>query len=115
MSIRTEQVESNLQKILGELFIRDVELPQDHLATISRVSVSPDLKTAKVFVSVLPFDSSEEVMAMLKSQKSQIQKEAHEQLSMKFSPVLEFVLDTKQEEASEIEKLIDEEVGLFDV
>lgn len=114
MSQRLEQVEANLKKIIGEIFTREVEFPQDHLASITNVVVSPDLKHAKIYISVLPFDSSEEVLAMLQSQRSRIQKSAHEQLTMKFSPIFEFFLDDQEEKADEIERLIDQEVGLFD-
>lgn len=115
MSQRTEQVESTLKKILGEVMTREVELPMDHLVTVSRVEVNPDLKNAKVYLSILPFESAHEVMPMLRKQKNHIQQEVHKRLEMKFSPVLDFVLDTKAEEASEMERLIDEEMNLFDL
>ena len=115
MSQRTEQVEATLKKILGEIFTRDVEFPEDHLATITRVEVAPDLKNAKVYISVLPYDSGEDVLTMLQGQRSRIQKEAHAHLTMKFSPVFEFILDDQGEKADVIERLIDQEVELFDL
>lgn len=115
MSQRTEQVEATLKKIVAELLNKEIELPQDHLVTVTRVSVSPDLKNAKIFVSVLPFDSAEDIMPLLDKHRHTIQQEAVKQMTMKQSPVMKFVLDTKPEEASEIERLIDEEMNLFDI
>ena len=115
MSQRTEQVESTLKKIVAELLTKEVELPQDHLVTVTRVTVAPDLKNATIFVSVLPFDSAYEVMPLLDKHRHTIQQEAVKQMTMKNSPVFKFQLDTKPEEASEIERLIDEEMGLFDL
>ena len=115
MSQRTEQVAAKLKKTLGEIFTRDLELPEDHLVTISRIDVPPDLKTAKVYISILPYDSSEEIMVLLQRKRVMLQQEASKRLEMKFSPVLEFIHDKQPEEASVIERLIDEEVGLFDL
>jgi len=115
MSQRTEQVAATLQKILGEVMTREVELPMDHLVTISRIDVNPDLKNAKVYLSILPFESAHDVMPIIRKQKNHIQQEVHKNIEMKYSPVLEFILDTKPEEADEMERLIDKEMELFDL
>ena len=107
MTIRTEQVESLIQQHLGEVFSREVELPEGTLATIASVSVPPDLKKAIVSISVLPFDKSNAVMKKLKGQKGHIQRELHKMMVMKSSPKLEFILDTRQEEVSKLEELMD--------
>ncbi len=113
MSQRTEQVASVIKQRLGELISREVELPLDHLATITRVEVTPDLKEANVFISVLPFDSSEEILGLLNEQRGRLQKMLHEDMTMKFSPKLNLLQDTQPEQASEIERLIDEELSMF--
>lgn len=113
MTKRTDQVSANMQRLLGEIINRDIELPEDHLVTVTGIDVNPDLKNAKVHVSVLPFDSRHEIMNLLGAKQGRIQKELHAQLTMKFSPKLTFVLDEKEEKASEIERLIDEEVAKF--
>lgn len=110
MSQRTDQVESQIQRLLGEVLNREIELPEGHLATVTRVSITRDLKNARVFVSVLPFDSSDSVMKILQNNRGMIQKELHSQLTMKFSPKLEFLLDKQAEYADQIERLIDEEM-----
>lgn len=110
MTQRTDQVESQIQRILGAVLNREIELPEGHLATITRVLINPDLKNAKVFISVLPFANSNSVMKILKNNRGMIQKELHSQLTMKFSPKLEFLLDKQPEYADQIEKLIDEEM-----
>lgn len=107
MSIRTEQVESMIQQHLGEVFSREVELPEGTLATIASVSVPPDLKRAIVSISVLPFDKSKAVLKRLKGQKGHIQKELHKMMVMKSSPKLEFKIDTTQEHVSQLEELMD--------
>lgn len=115
MSQRTEQVEANLQKIIAEIISRDIELPQDHLVTVTRVSIAPDLKNATIFVSILPFDSAQDVLPLLDRQRTMIQQEMAKHVEMKSTPVLRFQLDKTNEEASEMERLIDAEMGLFDL
>lgn len=110
MSQRTDQVESQIQRLLGEILNREIELPDNHLATVARISISPDLKNARVFISILPFDSSPRIIKIFQKNKGIIQKELHSRLTMKFSPKLEFLLDTQAEYADKIEQLIDEEM-----
>ncbi len=109
MSIRTEQVEATIHQHLGEIFAREVEVPEGTLATIANISVPPDLKRAVVSISVLPFDKSKSVLKKLKGQRGHIQKELHKRLVMKSNPVLEFRLDTTEEHASKLEALMDTE------
>lgn len=109
MSQRTEQVSSQIQQLLGEIINREVELPQNHLATVSRVIVTPDLRKADVHISVLPFESSQQVVNVLKNNKGVIQKELNSNIEMKFSPKLEFFVDEQQEYAEQIDRLIEED------
>ena len=110
MSIRTEQVSANLQKILGEIFSRDIEWPTDTMGTISRIEVPGDLKTANIFVSVLPYDRSQDVINFLNNQKKDIQKQMSKKLSMKFSPRLRFQVEHSTEYADRIDRaLLDDE------
>ena len=109
MSIRTEQVSTQLQHLIGEIFSRELEIPDDHLLSVTRIKVSPDLRSAKVFISVFPAESSSKIMKYLKSRKGFIQKIVHENLTMKFSPKLEFLIDEHHQNALEIDRLLDSE------
>jgi ribosome-binding factor A len=109
MSIRTEQVAEKLHRLIGEAFIRDLEFPEGTLATISEVDVAPDLKHANVFVTILPFDQEEKVMGFLIKQRKRIQHGLTKEMTMKFSPQIRFVADSRTETASKIEQIIDAE------
>ena len=107
MTKRTEQVSALLQNIIGEVINREVEFPDGILATISRVEVPTDLKTAKVYVSILPFDRSSSTIKRLKRQVGHIQKEVNKQLTMKFFPRIEFFIDNRLEEVAKLETLME--------
>lgn len=107
MTKRTEQVSSLLKNIIGEVINREVEFPDGVLATISRVEVPTDLKTAKVYVSILPFDRSASAIKRLKQQAGHLQREVNKQLTMKFSPRIEFLIDDQLEKVAELETLME--------
>ncbi len=110
MSQRTDQVAERIHRLVGDAFQRELEFPEGVLPTISRVEITPDLKRANIYITVLPFARSEEVMAYLVRQRKPIQKQVHQKLTMKFVPELYFVSDSQTEHASNIERLLDEEL-----
>ena len=107
MSIRTEQVASLLQHIIGEIFSRDMEFPDGVMATISRIDVPADLKTANVFVTALPDNRANEVKAVLNKERKYIQKEVAGKMTMKSTPKLKFIIDHQLEKVSKLEELMD--------
>lgn len=109
MSRRTEQVSSLLGQLIGEIFSRTLEFPEGTLATISRVEVPTDLKTANVYVSVLPFSESDHVLGYLIRNRKRVQKEVSQEMVMKSMPKILFHLDTLPEHAAKIEAIIDQE------
>lgn len=95
--------------LLGDVFSRSLEFPEGTLPTISRVEIPTDLKTANVYVSVLPFSESERVLGYLIRNRSRIQQAVNKGLVMKSSPKLHFQLDTQEEHASKIDQIIEQE------
>ena len=55
---RRERVAEQLREEISALMLRDMKDPRVHLASISRVSVSPDLREAHVMVSALGDDAA---------------------------------------------------------
>jgi ribosome-binding factor A len=109
MSRRTEQVESLVGQLVGEIFSRSLEFPDGTLATISRVHVPTDLKTATIYVSVLPFSESEHVLGYLIRNRKRIQSEMVKEMVMRSTPKIIFELDTLPEHASKIDEIIESE------
>src|SRR3989344_3354364 len=93
MSQRTEQVGSLLTQHINEILLRDLEPPIGCLVTISRTEAAPDLKTAKVFVSVLPEKMSGTALQALRRQAGHIQGILNKKLSLKFVPRITWVYD----------------------
>jgi ribosome-binding factor A len=108
MTLRTDQVSANIYRLVGEIFAKDLEFPLDTLVSISKVEVTPNLKQASVYVSVLPFDHRGQVSNLLKKELRHVQSELNKQLTLKFSPHLSFYIDDTQEYVSSIEQHMDE-------
>jgi len=108
MSRRIEQVNQLLQKELGELFLREVEFPKNCLVTITKVETSADLKWAKVWISILPIKFAGRVLEILNKKASYFQSLLGKKLFIKFIPKIIFQVDRTEEEASEIERILDQ-------
>ena len=105
MSQRTERVQKVARQVLGEA-IHELKDPRVGFATVTAVRVTPDLRQARVYVSVL--GSEEERFATMKglqSARSHLRSELGRQMRMKYLPELTFELDTQPEEAEHLEAL----------
>ena len=106
---RQLRVGEMIKQALGMLFIRDeAKLPtlSTKQITVTEVRMSPDLKTAKIFVMPLGGKDAEEVVAKLKEFSFVIRKVLSKKIVMKFLPKLFFVKDDSFDYAEKIENLI---------
>jgi ribosome-binding factor A len=106
---RQLRVGEMVKQALGMLFIRD-EVKISDLSTreitVTEVRMSPDLKTAKIFVIPLGGKNSDEIIEKLKISSFMIRKVLSKKIIMKFLPKLFFVKDDSFDYAEKIENLI---------
>lgn len=101
-----------LQRELGTIISEELRDPRITFPTVTQVDVSPDLRTARVHVSVLGTDEqSEETMAALEDAKAHLRHEIGARTDLRFVPALEFVPDRSAERASRIARLLREAKG----
>ena len=106
---RQLRVGEMIKQALGLLFIRDeakISSLSTKEITVTEVRMSPDLKTAKIFVMPLGGKDAEEVVAKLKEFSFVIRKVLSKKIVMKFLPKLFFVKDDSFDYAEKIENLI---------
>ena len=106
---RQLRVGEMIKQALGMLFIRDeAKLPNlsTKEITVTEVRMSPDLKTAKIFVIPLGGKNTEEIIKKLKEFSFVIRKVLSKKIVMKFLPKLYFVKDNSFDYAEKIENLI---------
>ncbi len=106
---RQLRVGEMIKQALGMLFIRD-EAKLTNISTkeitVTEVRMSPDLKTAKIFVMPLGGKNAEEIIEKLKEFSFVIRKVLSKKIVMKFLPKLYFVKDNSFDYAEKIENLI---------
>ena len=94
---------------LGELLIRnEAKIPSinSKLVTVTEVRMTPDLKTARVYVIPLGGIDTKETVKILTEYSHLVRKALSKRLDIKFLPKLTFVEDNSFEYAEKIEKLI---------
>jgi ribosome-binding factor A len=97
---RMTRVNELLKRELADLIKKNVEYSSDCLVSVTEVSVAPNLRHAKVLVSILGKDTDSEKMKILKKIENKryiIQNQMSNHVVLKYTPVLEFRLDKKVE------------------
>ena len=110
-SQRQLRVGELVKQNLGELFIRnEAKIPtiNSKLITVTEVRMTPDLKTARVYVIPLGGTDMKETVETLTENSHVVRKVLSKKLSLKFLPKLVFIEDNSFEYAEKIEKLIKE-------
>ncbi|HEV7869067.1 MAG TPA: 30S ribosome-binding factor RbfA [Chthoniobacteraceae bacterium] len=102
MKYRLARVNEVLKRELGDLVRREITFPAQ-LVTIQQVDVTPDLKHAHVFVSIIgPQADQHASMAKLHDARIQLQNELSKRVVLKFTPQLHFKLDQAAERGDRI-------------
>ena len=117
MSHRMERVNVLLRQEISRLLtleIRDPRLPA--IVSITRVETANDLRSAKVFVSVLgDRQAKTNALTALRSASGYIHRNMRNNISLKKLPHMDFRLDESIERGAEVLKLIDESAPEQDV
>lgn len=105
---RRYRVADQIQRELGDL-LRGVKDPRvQGLVTVSGVDVSPDLKHAKVFVTVLEHDAPEDSVAALNHAATYLRSQLGRRLELRTVPRLVFHYDATLDQADRVERLLRE-------
>ena len=108
-SQRQLRVGELVKQNLGELFIRnEAKIPSinSKMITVTEVRMTPDLKTARVYVIPLGGIDTKETVRILTEYSHLVRKALSKRLDIKFLPKLTFVEDNSFEYAEKIEKII---------
>ena len=108
-SQRQLRVGELVKQNIGELFIRNeakIPLINSKLITVTEVRMTPDLKTARVYVIPLGGIGTKETVRILTEYSHLVRRALSKRLDIKFLPKLTFVEDNSFEYAEKIEKII---------
>ena len=109
-SIKNVRINSEVQRALSELIRTGVKDPRvSSLTSVTDVEVAPDLKTAKVFVSVLGDEKKQkDTLEGLKSAMPYLRSQLAKSINLRNTPELRFHLDTSIEYGMHMSALINQ-------
>mgnify|MGYP002512886357 CR=1 FL=1 len=106
-SNRIGRINEEIQKELASL-LRNLKDPrvQNTMISITRVETTPDLRFAKIYVSMLDKSSASEVVKGLKSASGYLRRELGRALNLRYTPELVWELDDSITYGAKMLKLI---------
>jgi len=111
-SDRMRRVDEAVRQVVSDAVAQDLKDPRVGFVTVTDVKTSPDLRRARVYVSVLGDRRTREAsIAGLDSAHGFLQRRVASELRLKNTPELEFVLDETTERAFKLERMIERELG----
>jgi ribosome-binding factor A len=106
MSYRIDKVEHLIKEEISLIFLHKLSNMDLGFITITNVRVSPDLKTAKIYLSVFEKEKRELVLDKIENKKGYIRTELAHRVRIKFIPELKFFIDDTLDYVEKIEGLI---------
>ena len=110
-SQRQLRVGELVKQSIGEIFIKNetkITSFNSKFITVTEVRMTPDLKTARVYVIPLGGADMKQIVSVLTANSHLVRRALSKKLDLKFLPKLHFVEDNSFEYAEKIEKLIKE-------
>ena len=106
---RVSRVEQEIQKTVAQFLISGFRFPLPGLVTVARVMMPADLRTAKVYISVLGSDEQRvEAIETLNERAFEVQNYIGKELRMRYCPKLHFYADDTTEHVLKIERILHE-------
>ncbi|MGA9121417.1 MAG: 30S ribosome-binding factor RbfA [Bacteroidota bacterium] len=107
MSIRHERVASLLKEEIGSILQKELSNPAMGFTTVTDVRVTPDLRTAKVYLSIYGSEEvRQETMAILERDKPQLRSLLAKRVRIRFMPVLELIRDDTLDRVERINTIL---------
>jgi ribosome-binding factor A len=104
---RSDKVADLIQKEISEMLVKTVKDPRIGFVTITRVAVSEDIRSAKVYFSVAGTpEERERSMKGLDSAKGYVRKELGRRIRLRYTPEVIFKFDPSIEYAIHIGEVI---------
>jgi ribosome-binding factor A len=109
-SERMRRVDEAMREVLSDVLTHELKDPRVGFVTVTDVKTSPDLRHARVYVSVLGDDPERETtLAGLASSHGVLQAQIASELRMKRTPTLEFAYDPSVDHSMRITELLEQE------
>lgn len=103
-----DQVRSALGWILEQGAIKDPGYHAAGLVTVTEVELTPDLRSARVFVSIFPDDAAPAAVDALNRAEGELKRLLADRLALRFTPKLKFIFDDSIQRGARMESILRE-------
>ena len=106
---RSTQVAETIKRMASDIIANDLNDPRIGFVTVTGVELADDLRYAKIFVSIFePEPRQKECLQGLNSAKGFIRREIGHRLSLRYTPDIDFKVDTSIAEGDKIDRLLNQ-------
>ncbi|HCN18943.1 MAG: ribosome-binding factor A [Planctomycetes bacterium RIFCSPHIGHO2_02_FULL_50_42] len=106
---RLQKIAEALKREISRIIFSELKDPRINLVTVTKTEPSDDLRTAKVYVSVIGDEAKKKsTLNALRHARGYIQSIAGKRLEIRFTPILSFFLDDSVNKSVHLSRLIDE-------
>ena len=106
---RMRRVDEAVRAVISDAIAKDLQDPRVGFVTVTAVKTSPDLRYARVYVSVLGDEQARsDTLDGLRSARGVIQGRVAAELSLRNTPTITFEYDESIDRGMRISQLIDE-------
>ena len=104
---RLNRINEELKKEISNIISFELKNPDaTGLISVTKVKITPDLKYAKVYVSMLNSKSKEKTLEALKKSSGYIRSEIAKRINLRITPELVFEEDDSMEYGEKIDKIL---------
>lgn len=108
-SNRMDRVNEELKKEISQIIDKDLKNPNiTGIISVTKVKTSPDLKYARVYISLLNCKSKKNTLEGLKNASGYIRTEIAKRVNLRYTPELVFEIDDSMEYGDRIENILKE-------
>lgn len=108
-SNRMDRVNEEFKRELGKIIDQDLKNPNiTGLISVTKVKTSSDLKSARVYISILGSKSKKNTLEGLKNATGFIRTELAKRVNLRYTPEIIFELDETLEYGAKIDSILNE-------
>jgi len=111
-SIRHDRIQKQIKETASSIILYELKDPRIGFVTVTRVDLSPDLRYATIYYSVLGSDVDTRLTARAMGHaRGHIQREIAKRVRLRFAPIIKLEMDDSPRKSIELSHLIDEAVA----
>lgn len=108
MSKRVNQINELFRRAIGNFILTEIEMPDNAIATVTKVASSNDLKNLRICISVFPPDRRGSCLEILKNNIHQLKEYLADELSLRVIPKIRYDIDASENAVEEIDNILRE-------